>query len=72
MRLLSQVSSQMLVSLRLHPLLSASGLSPYKPHTGLIAEQEALPWHHFDTQVFLIQAQGELLQLKPNCLQFSS
>lgn len=46
--------------------------SAFKPHTGLIAEQEALPWHHFDTQVFLIQAQGELLQLKPNYLQFSS
>lgn len=36
----------------------------------LITEEEALPWHHFDTQVFLIQAQGKLLQLKPNCLQF--
>lgn len=38
----------------------------------LITEEEALPWHHFDTQVFLIQARGELLQLKPKCLQFSA
>jgi len=55
-----QVSSQMFrgfVVKRL-PLCLLALLSERRLTLALITEQEALPWHHFDTQVFLHSSPG--------------